>query len=116
MVAAVAIVTEQKLIIVIGIAAARAALTFYALPAVLLHRDVHVRRELQTRRVRRPAAVRTRDQLLGGAGLLVLACVAQAEVAVRARVVLVHGHRWHRRPSSRRLPSCRVRLSSLLWH
>ena len=47
MVAAVAIVTEKELVVVLGGAAKGTSLALNALPGVLLHADLHVVRELQ---------------------------------------------------------------------
>ena len=47
MVAAVAIVTEEQLVVVLGGATEGARLALDALPGVLLHADLHVVRELQ---------------------------------------------------------------------
>lgn len=46
-VAAVAIVTEEQLVVVLGGATEGARLALDALPGVLLHADLHVVRELQ---------------------------------------------------------------------
>ena len=50
-VAAVAVVAEEQLVVVLAGAAERAALALDALPRVLLHADDHVVRELQARGV-----------------------------------------------------------------
>ena len=49
MVASVAVVTEEQLVVVLAGAAERAGLALDALPGVLLHTDLHVVRELQAR-------------------------------------------------------------------
>lgn len=51
MIAAIAVVAEEQLIVVVGGAANRAILAFDALPAVSFHGDYHVRCELQARRM-----------------------------------------------------------------
>lgn len=63
MVAAIAIVAEQQLIVVIGSAANRTVFAFDALPAVSLHGDDHVRCELQAGRVAGSATIRARYQI-----------------------------------------------------
>jgi len=50
-VAAVAVVAEEQLVVVLRRAAQRAALALDALPGVLPHRHLHVVRELQARRM-----------------------------------------------------------------
>jgi selenocysteine lyase/cysteine desulfurase len=50
-IAAVAVVAEQELVVVLGGAAEGAALALDALPRVLAHGDQHVVGELETRRV-----------------------------------------------------------------
>ena len=48
MIAAITIVTEEKLVIVLGGAAKGARFALNALPGVFLHADLHVLRELET--------------------------------------------------------------------
>jgi len=61
MVAAVAIVTEKELVVVLGGAAEGARLALNALPGVLLHADLHVVRELQAGWVACPSTHRAAD-------------------------------------------------------
>jgi len=82
MVAAVAIVTEKELVVVLGGAAKGASLALNALPGVLLHADLHVVRELQAGWVACPSTHRAANQLFGRAGLFVVVLVPEAEVAV----------------------------------
>ena len=82
MVASVAVVTEQQLVVVLAGAAERAGLALDALPGVLPDADQHVLSELQTGGVTRPPTLSATDQLLRLEGFLVEARVAQTEVTV----------------------------------
>jgi len=81
-VAAVAVVAEEQLVVVLAGAAEGAALALDALPRVLLHADDHVLRELQARGVARSSALRAGDEFLRQSRLLVLGGVAEAKVAI----------------------------------
>ena len=82
MVASVAVVTEEELVIILAGAAECAGLTLDTLPGILPHTDQHVLSELETGGVTGPPALRAPDQLLRLERLLVEAGVAQTEVAV----------------------------------
>ena len=47
-VASIAVITEQQLVVILAGSAKAAGLTLYALPGVLPHRDHHVPGELET--------------------------------------------------------------------
>lgn len=96
MVTAVAVVAEQKLVVVVGGAAHVTRLALDALPAVLFHVGRHDGSELQAGGMSRSSAIGARDQLLRRPRLLVLVCVAETEVAVvvgLARMPLASLHR-----------------------
>lgn len=79
----IAVITEQELIVIVGSPADAAVLTFDTLPPISFHRDHHVGRELEARRMATAAAIAARHQFLRNSRLLVLPGVAQAEVTVR---------------------------------
>ena len=81
-VASVAVVTEQKLVVVLAGPAQGAGLALDALPGALPHADQHVLRELEAGGVARPPTLGATNQLLRLERFLVEARVAQAEVAV----------------------------------
>lgn len=96
MVASVAVVAEQELIVVLGLAADGAAFAFDALPGVLFHGDDHIRGELEASRMTRTATFGAANEILGLIRLLVLARAAEAEIAVAERrrpVFARHGFR-----------------------
>ena len=82
MVASVAVVTEQQLVVILTRPAQGAGLALDALPGVLPDADQHVLSELETGGMTRAATLRATNQLLRLEGFLVEARVAQAEVAV----------------------------------
>ena len=82
-VAAIAIVAEEQLIVVIRGAANGAELTLDALPTVPLNGNHHVGGELEAGGMPRPTAIAARHQLLGSACFLVFASVSQTEIAIR---------------------------------
>ena len=81
-VASVAVVTEQQLVVILASPAQGAGLALDALPGVLLDTDQHVLRELEAGGVARPPALGATNQFLRLERFLVEARVAQAEVAV----------------------------------
>lgn len=83
MIATVAVVAEEQLVVIVGGAADGTILALDALPAVALHGNHHVGGELQAGGMSRPTTVTARDQLLGRARFLVLPRVSQTEVTVR---------------------------------
>lgn len=81
-VAAVTVVTEQHLVIIVAGATQAAGLALNALPGILLHRHDHVVSELQAGGVATAAAVTAGHQLLCGIGLLILCQIPKTKVAV----------------------------------
>lgn len=82
-IATIAVIAEQQLIVVVGCAANRTVFAFDALPAISFHGDDHVRCELQTRRMTRSATVRARYQIFGRIRFSIFTWIAQAEITVR---------------------------------
>jgi len=76
MIAPVAIVAEQKFVVVFGGAADGAALAFDTLPRILFHRYDHVVGELQTRRMTGSSTFRADDKFFGFARFLVVKGIA----------------------------------------
>ena len=90
--AAIAVIAEQQLIVVLRRRANRAGFTFDALPGVALRGNDHVVGELQARRMTGPTAFRARHHRFGPIRLLVLVLVSETEVAVSGRFA-VRGYR-----------------------
>lgn len=91
-VASVAVIAEQQLVVIIRCATDRAVLALNALPSVLLNRDLHVGGELETARMTGATTIGTRDQVLRLTGLFVLLRVAETKVAIgrRCGATLLH--------------------------
>jgi len=102
MVAAITIVTEEKLVIVLGGAAKGARFALNALPGVFLHADLHVLRELEAGRVACTSTDRAADQLFGSSCFFVVVLVPEAEVTVSSWLGLV-GHWLYNCPVRTRL-------------
>ena len=81
-VAAVAVVAEEELVVVLAGAAECAGLALDTLPGIFPDADQHVVSELETGGMTGPATLRATNQLLRLQRLLVEAGVSQAEVTV----------------------------------